>query len=191
MKLKDTNAGFTLIELLVVIAIIGVLAAVVLLAINPAKLLKQSRDSRRKAEVKQMVQGIGSYLLANGSLPEGFTAYGALIKYDRSFESTFLDDLVAAGIFAVAPSDPNEAPGDTPTGPNPFYIYYQNATRSPTVPGYVAKQDSYIITAWLERRDDPDCITNSNGTVYTSGNPGLASYCLYLVVNGGLIKSWN
>ena len=41
--------GFTLIELLVVIGIIIVLAVVVVLAINPAQLLRQSRDSNRVA----------------------------------------------------------------------------------------------------------------------------------------------
>jgi uncharacterized protein (TIGR02145 family)/prepilin-type N-terminal cleavage/methylation domain-containing protein len=39
--------GFTLIELLVVIAIIAILAVVVVLTLNPAELLRQSRDSTR------------------------------------------------------------------------------------------------------------------------------------------------
>ena len=42
-----TQVGFTLVELLVVIAIIAVLAAVLLVAINPAALLAKSRDSNR------------------------------------------------------------------------------------------------------------------------------------------------
>ncbi len=54
------NKGFTLIELLVVIAIIGVLAAVVLLAINPAELLRRSRDSGRLQDLSTLRKAVDS-----------------------------------------------------------------------------------------------------------------------------------
>ncbi|MDO8658004.1 MAG: prepilin-type N-terminal cleavage/methylation domain-containing protein [Candidatus Levybacteria bacterium] len=46
--------GFTLIELLIVIAVLGVLAAVVLVAINPLEQLARGRDSGRKTTVGQL-----------------------------------------------------------------------------------------------------------------------------------------
>ncbi len=46
-KAAAISDGFTLVELLVVIAIIGILAGVVLIAINPAALLAKSRDATR------------------------------------------------------------------------------------------------------------------------------------------------
>lgn len=55
------NKGFTLVELLVVIAIIAILFAVVLVAINPAQRFKDSRNSRRLADVKSIVEAATTY----------------------------------------------------------------------------------------------------------------------------------
>jgi type IV pilus assembly protein PilA len=51
--------GFTLIEILVVIGIISVLAAVVLVAINPARQFKLARDSQRVSNVNAILNAIG------------------------------------------------------------------------------------------------------------------------------------
>jgi type II secretion system protein G len=59
-KLRNKNAkGFTLIELLVVIAIIGLLASVVLLALNSAR--AKSRDAKRLADVRQIASALELY----------------------------------------------------------------------------------------------------------------------------------
>ncbi|OGM21062.1 hypothetical protein A2714_01885 [Candidatus Woesebacteria bacterium RIFCSPHIGHO2_01_FULL_38_9] len=53
--------GFTLIELLIVIAILGVLAVVVLVAINPVQQLARTRDSGRISTVSQLGHAMEAY----------------------------------------------------------------------------------------------------------------------------------
>ena len=56
--------GFTLIELLIVIAIVGVLAAIVLVALDPAEKLRQARDSGRKSDIGQLATAMEAYYTA-------------------------------------------------------------------------------------------------------------------------------
>ncbi|HVZ11787.1 MAG TPA: prepilin-type N-terminal cleavage/methylation domain-containing protein, partial [Patescibacteria group bacterium] len=49
---QKIQRGFTLIELLVVIAVIGVLAAIVLLAVNPTEQLARGRDANRISSIE-------------------------------------------------------------------------------------------------------------------------------------------
>ncbi len=55
---KEPSRGFTLIEVLVVIGIIAVLAAVVLVAVNPARQFKLARDSQRVSNVNALLNAV-------------------------------------------------------------------------------------------------------------------------------------
>lgn len=61
--------GFTLIELLIVIAIMGILAAAVLIAINPAKRQKQSKDAVVKSDVSALASASQAYFTQKGYYP--------------------------------------------------------------------------------------------------------------------------
>ncbi|TSC72658.1 MAG: Uncharacterized protein G01um101438_375 [Parcubacteria group bacterium Gr01-1014_38] len=81
--MKSRYAGFTLIELLIVIAIIGILAAVVIIAVNPGRQLAQANDARRSSEVNALLNAIGQYGADNtGQIPRQNTAPGSAFPID-------------------------------------------------------------------------------------------------------------
>lgn len=85
--------AFTLIELLIVIALLGILAAAVLVAVNPGKRTKQARDSIRKSDIGQLATALQTYYTTTGSYP------------------TSLDDLVTNGDIKKLPTPPNPDSG--------------------------------------------------------------------------------
>jgi len=91
MTAQLLKRGFTLVELLVVIAIIGVLAVVVLVAINPVQQLARTRDSGRKSAITQMGHAMEAYATTKNGLYVGESV-------------TWADGLVSAGELSIVPS---------------------------------------------------------------------------------------
>lgn len=79
MQQKTNRRGFTLVELLVVIAIIGILVAVVFVALDPATRFEQARDAVRQNDVQEILSGIklnqvdndGDYLASVAAMTAG------------------------------------------------------------------------------------------------------------------------
>lgn len=69
MKQLILAKGFTLIELLVVITLLGILAAGVLVAINPLKRINQATDSLIKSDISQLTNATQAYFTLNQSYP--------------------------------------------------------------------------------------------------------------------------
>jgi prepilin-type N-terminal cleavage/methylation domain-containing protein len=80
--------GFTLIELLVVITIIGLLAGIVGVALNNARV--RGRDAKRIGDMRQMVTALEQYLIHNGGYPTGTGSAdtgGSLLSDPTTFDS--------------------------------------------------------------------------------------------------------
>lgn len=107
-KLLSTNhnlrsrKGFTLIEILVVIGIIAILAAIVLIALNPARQFAQARNSQRVSNVNAILNAIGQYTADNqGDLPAGIPTGTA-----AEIDGTLCDELLPEYLPAL-PTDPD------------------------------------------------------------------------------------
>ena len=59
-------AGFSLIEILVVVALMVILATITIVAINPAKNFRDTRDAQRSADVLQILNAVTQYTSEEG-----------------------------------------------------------------------------------------------------------------------------
>ncbi|MCK9187174.1 MAG: prepilin-type N-terminal cleavage/methylation domain-containing protein [Candidatus Colwellbacteria bacterium] len=74
--MNSLKKGFTLVELLIVIAILAVLAAAVVIVLNPAELLAQARDSQRINDLNTLRTALSIYVSQSTSIDLGVCAAG-------------------------------------------------------------------------------------------------------------------
>lgn len=98
---KKRMSAFTLVELLVVVAIIGILASVVMVAINNGR--AKARDAKRISDIRQLVNAVELYYSANNSYPmnSGWCTQISHPSYTTSFYNTISQYLVGG-----LPKDP-------------------------------------------------------------------------------------
>lgn len=116
--------GFTLIELLIVIAILGILAAAVLVAVNPAKRQNQAKDSQTKSDIGQIATALQAYFTTPGSGSYASEAQG-------------LNLLVTNGDLVKLPTPPNG--GSYEYGASPTTPACANTAVSPCTAAWVSE----------------------------------------------------
>lgn len=103
MNSISRKKGFTLIEILVVIGIIAILAAIVLIAINPARQFAQARQTQRTSNVNAILNAVGQFVADNnGDLPSPL----AIPYVSAEIGVTLCDELVPTYLPSLQ-TDPN------------------------------------------------------------------------------------
>jgi len=70
LSITSRSRGFTLIELLIVIGIIAILAAIIYVAVDPARRLEEARDADRWSSANSILNGVLKFTVDNaGALP--------------------------------------------------------------------------------------------------------------------------
>ena len=143
---KKKNLGFTLIEILITIGIIAVLTTISIIAINPVEINKQSRDSERISELKDIQKGLqladlynlpsgavntvylslpdSSATCGNHILPQLPTGFSYSCKSETNFRKTDgtgwlpvnFNNISGSSLFSTLPIDP--------TNNNKYYYSY-------------------------------------------------------------------
>jgi type IV pilus assembly protein PilA len=148
------NKGFTLMEILVVIGIIAILAAIVIVAINPSRQFAQARNSQRESNVSTILNAIGQNIADNkGTFTCGSyiasTTFSTTKNIGSSTASGYVDlgCLVPTYIPTAIPFDPD---GGTPA--DTLYTVIQDSVGRFTVcapkhaEAAVASSSAYCLT---------------------------------------------
>jgi prepilin-type N-terminal cleavage/methylation domain-containing protein len=158
---RKVSSGFTLIELLVVIAILGVLAAAILVALNPLEQLARGRDAGRKTTVDQMGHAVQSYYTTqNAVYPTQGTAWLTTLQNSGELKSTPTNP--SASGYTIGCNTANVAQNG--------YCYQSNATdaivyaraesqSSKTTGGCTGTQVAWIVWSSAEGKTGVVCLT--------------------------------
>jgi prepilin-type N-terminal cleavage/methylation domain-containing protein len=133
--LRNKNkSGFTLIELLVVIAIIGLLASVVLLALNSAR--AKARDAKRLADIRQFASAMELYF-------NDVNGYPTMAAADLAVASVLGQPPINPNYIGIIPTAPLPADGTCAASGASSNVYHWSATASATL------TNTYTITFCL------------------------------------------
>lgn len=121
---QSTGSGFTLLEILIAVAILGILAAVVILAINPQKQLEDARDAQRRIDLNTILNAVYQFQIDQSRLPQfdqevaiplGESERLEICELVDGFDcavnppKAFLYELIEYGQLTALPQDPEDS----------------------------------------------------------------------------------
>jgi len=146
---KLRQGGFTLIELLIVIGIIAILAAVVLVALNPGRNFSQANNVTRKTDIIEILNKVVEFQANNrGALPGPGTISGTATEICKTGAPACtglidLSDLTESGTYMnEMPMDP-ACPDDCDANGTGYFIKQETNNRI-TVSAPSAELDEVI-----------------------------------------------
>lgn len=172
--------GFTLVELLLVIAVIGLLAGLIAVNLNKARI--KSRDAKRRSDLNQIKTAVEMYFDDNKSYLIAGTGQGTPPNstgfFNCSGTITIAQGLINGGYLSSEPKDPSATCGVS------SYMYY-----APTA-GFT---QGYGIYAHLENPTNlqngwdgasgSNCRDATKFPVATTIGPGTSNYDMNYCVN--------
>lgn len=163
------SKGFTLIELIVVMAVLGVLATIVLVALNPLEQFAKGRDAQRKTTLGQLARALQAYATSTSLYPAvgaasptptaGPTPTGVLPTSAPPLAGTWIDTLVSAGEVKSPPAAVTYSTGSgCGTNVQSGYCYLPNA----------AKTEALVFVKLESKAETSKCTAGSPYFLYSS-----------------------
>jgi prepilin-type N-terminal cleavage/methylation domain-containing protein len=176
--------GFTLVELLIVIALLGVIATIVIAAINPIEQANKARDAGYKNDASELVSAIQRYYASQSNFP--WTTLNPATTADAQF-GWVSADAVTVGLCAAA----GTACQSSAASPAPLIGSYELQTSflskawigagNQSDKLYIGKapgSSSGVYVCWVPR-------ANSNRQALITGCSGTTPNCKMVDLNGG------
>ena len=163
--MTKNQKGFTLIELMVVVTIIGILASIVLVSLDSARV--KARDVRRLADIRQIALGLEFYIDEYRHYPPITGATTPAARWQKAKEclegqAACADNSKSEQFMSIVPTDP--------LGTGSFiYDYSPNASQS-----------SFVLKAPLEKTDHTALSVDVDGVQSDFSNIDCTdpAYCL-------------
>lgn len=145
-KLFSQRKGFALLEILLVVAAIGILASIVIIALDPDKQLGDTRNAQRRVDVNTILNAVYQYSLDNnGVLPSTITttATGICLDAGACTSLVVLSTTLVPDYIVSMPVDPSTT---STAGATTGYTISKNATTGRVTVSALEAENSATIT---------------------------------------------